>query len=72
MVKPTKAMNDAFREGFQNPGAPLTPGEVRVLRSRAGPQLVFVDDTPAPINVGEISHSPCTDDSDIIDAEIVE
>lgn len=73
----TRQMQEAFEEGLRNPGAPLTPGEQQLLyyqadRARAGPQVVFIDKTPDPINIGEISHKPCADDSDIIDAEIVE
>lgn len=68
-------MNDAFKEGFQNPGAPLTPGERRLIYRQVGPRIVFADDIPvepAAIDVGEISHTPCADDGEITDAEIIE
>lgn len=74
-MRPTKAMNDAFKEGFEHPNAPLTPGEQRLIYHQVGPRIVFGDDLPAEpvvIDVGEITHSPCPDDGEITDAEIIE
>lgn len=74
-MRPTKAMKDAFREGVEHPNAPLTPGEQRLIYRQVGPRIVFSDDLPvepAAIDVGEITHSPCADDGEITDAEIIE
>lgn len=71
----TRQMTEAFEEGFKNPNAPLTPGEQRLLyqqRARAGPQILFVEERPATQHIGEITHRPCADGVDIVDAEIVE
>jgi hypothetical protein len=72
----TKAMRDAFQAGFTDPGAPLTPGEERLLRHRVGPRIVFMDDVveenPSVIHVGELRHQPYDGDEDIIDEDIID